>query len=156
MLAAIKNFFEAHILIEEGESADREDHALKVATAALLLEMSRADFDVKDEELLAVAQSIQSMFQLNEEDTRKLVMLAEQESAEATCYYEFTSLINKGFDMQQKIKIVELMWHVAYADKQLEKYEEALVRKLTELLYVPHAEYIAAKHRVQSTLGMVV
>jgi len=152
MLAAIKSFFESHIYLDEKQSADREDHALKVATAALLLEMARADFDVKDEELRAVAKSIQSMFKLDDSETQALVKLAEQESAQATCYYEFTSLINKGFDLQKKIKIVELMWQVAYADKHLEKYEEALIRKLTDLLYVPHEQYIAAKHRVQAAL----
>ena len=51
-----------------------------------------------------------------------------------------------------KEKIVELMWRIAYADKELEKYEEALVRKIADLLYVPHSAFIAAKHRVQSTL----
>jgi len=154
MLDAIKKFVESHIYIDEKQSVERQDHALKVATAALLLEMARADFDVKDAELLAVAESIQSMFELNESETTELVRLAEQESAQATCYYEFTSLINKEFDLPQKIKIVELMWQVAYADKRLEKYEEALIRKLTDLLYVPHAEFIAAKHRVKTALKM--
>ncbi|MDX1811364.1 MAG: TerB family tellurite resistance protein, partial [Gammaproteobacteria bacterium] len=66
--------------------------------------------------------------------------------------YEFTSLINNGFSPEEKVKIIELMWQVAYSDKELEKYEEALVRKIADLLYVPHTAFIAAKHRVISSL----
>ncbi|MGD8559291.1 MAG: TerB family tellurite resistance protein, partial [Gammaproteobacteria bacterium] len=72
----------------------------------------------------------------------------------ATCYYEFTSLINDEFTPADKAQIIELMWQVAYADDELEKYEEALVRKIADLLYVPHTQFIAAKHRVKSQRGL--
>lgn len=147
MITAIKRFFNEHISVVESSSVQPEN-ALHVATAALLIEMARADFDVKDEELLMVADSIKETFGLAHDEAVELVALAEQEANESTCHYEFTSLINKGFQPQDKVKIIELMWQVAYADNKLQKYEEALVRKIADLIYVPHKDFIAAKHRV--------
>ncbi len=129
-----------------------EEHRMRIATVALLLETARADFNVHDEELEAVAKHAQELFNLDESETAELLQLAEEEAQNATCYFEFTSLINKGFSPEEKINIVELMWQVAYSDNVLEKYEEALVRKIADLLYVPHGAFIAAKHRVKSRL----
>lgn len=152
MLSAIKNFFDNHIQAASSPEDNTEEHRLKVATVALLLETARADFQVHDEELESVAHHAQMFFNLDADETSELVSLAEQESQNATCYYEFTSLINSKFTPEEKARIVELMWRIAYADKVLEKYEEALVRKIAELLYVPHSAFIAAKHRVKSDL----
>lgn len=151
MLTAIKKFFDNHIEAAAAQASEAQEHRLRVATVALLLETARADFNVHDEELATVARHAQEFFQLDESETSVLVQLAEEEASNATCYYEFTSLINNGFSPEEKLTIVELMWQVAYADQELEKYEEALVRKIAELLYVPHGAFIAAKHRVISS-----
>jgi len=152
MLAAIKKFFEDHIDAAATQSSVSHEHRLKVATVALLLETARADFNVQDSELASVARHAREFFTLSDDETDGLVKLAEEEAKNATSYYEFTSLINNGFSPEEKVKIIELMWQVAYADRELEKYEEALVRKIADLLYVPHAAFIAAKHRVISSL----
>ncbi|MGD8566588.1 MAG: TerB family tellurite resistance protein [Gammaproteobacteria bacterium] len=154
MLSTIKNFFETHINAEAKPGADDLEQRLRIATVALLLETARADFNVQDEELAAVARHAQAFFQLAPEQTSELVSLAEQESKNVTSYYEFTSLINDEFTVGDKVKIIELMWQVAYADNELEKYEEALVRKIADLLYVPHTQFIAAKHRVKKERGL--
>jgi len=150
MITAIKKFFNEHISVAVAGSytGTQPENVLHLATAALLIEMARADFDVKDEELLMVADSVKEIFGLAHDEAVELVALAEQEANEATCHYEFTALINKGFQPKDKVKIVELMWQVAYADNKLQKYEEALVRKIADLIYVPHKDFIAAKHRV--------
>jgi uncharacterized tellurite resistance protein B-like protein len=80
------------------------------------------------------------------------VSLAEEAAHHATSDYEFTSLINKGFTPEQKVKVVEHLWEVAFADRELHKYEEHLVRRIADLLYVSHTDFIAAKHRVQLAL----
>jgi uncharacterized tellurite resistance protein B-like protein len=153
MLAAIKKFFDDHIDSAATQNGVSQERRLRVATVALLLETARADFNVQDSELASVARHAQEFFQLSDDKTAELVELAEEEAKNATCYFEFTSLINDGFSLEEKVKIVELMWQVAYADKELEKYEEALVRKIADLLYVPHTAFIAAKHRVIASLG---
>ncbi|MCI0507838.1 MAG: TerB family tellurite resistance protein [Gammaproteobacteria bacterium] len=153
MLGTIKKFFEDHIQVFAEEANLQQQHRMNVAAVALLLETARADFNVRDEELQTVARHVQEFLGLNESETAELVSLAETEAKNATCYYEFTSLINKGFSTEDKIKIIELMWQIAYSDTVLEKYEEALVRKIADLLYVPHSAFIAAKHRAQSGSG---
>ena len=154
MLASIKNFFDNHLQLSEIKSGDSSEHRLKVATVALLLETAKADFDVLENELSAIARHARDYFNLTDSETGELLDLAEEEAKNATCYYEFTSLINQSYTQVEKISIVEMMWRVAYADKELEKYEEALVRKIAELLYVPHGAFIAAKHKVKQELGL--
>lgn len=148
MLKAIKQFFENNIGAIEEKPADPA-HRLQVATAALLIETARADFEIEEEELAQIAQSLQTKFELSKSEVDELLELAKQEVHEAISYYEFTSLINKEFTFEQKLKVVELMWQVAYADDYLQKYEEALIRKVSDLLYIPHSDFIAAKHKVK-------
>ena len=73
----------------------------------------------------------------------------------ASDYYQFTSLINRRFTQPQKERIVELMWEVAYADAAAHPYEEHLIRKLADLLYVEHHALHCAKLKARdaSRLG---
>lgn len=154
MLASIKSFFDSHLQNPANQNSDSLEHRLKVATVALLLETARADFNVLDEELADVARHAQQYFSLDESETSELLELAEEEARNVTCYHEFTSLINQSYSPEEKTAIVEMMWRVAYADRELEKYEEALVRKIADLLYVPHGAFISAKLKVKNELGL--
>ncbi len=148
MIGSIKRFFDANLTAatEAGSAADKE-HAYHLATAALLIEMTRADHDVKGVERDAVAQAVQRAFELDSSETEELLALAEKEADQATSLFEFTRLINRHFDAKQKEHFVELLWHVALADGELDKYEEHLVRKVADLIHVPHLSYVRAKHR---------
>ena len=150
MLDAIKQFFDNYIASTPAHEQDAE-HALQLATAALLIEMMRMDEAIKPEERHAVAGSIQNKFDLSDQEAETLIQLAEDEAALATDYHQFTSLINKGFTLGQKILVIEHLWQVAYADNHLDMYEEHLVRKIAELLYVPHSAFMNAKHKVMKS-----
>ena len=76
--------------------------------------------------------------------------LAEQEAREASDYYQFTSIINRRFSHPQKIHVVELLWEIAYAEAAANPYEEHLIRKLADLLYVDHRDYITAKLKARN------
>jgi uncharacterized tellurite resistance protein B-like protein len=149
MLAQIRDFFEQHLRFDGAQETDPEE-SLRLAAAALLLEMTRMDHQVLPEELAAVLSVLQNHFQLDERRAKELLACAEVERARATDYYQFTSLINQSYTAQQKAKLIELLWRVAFADAHLNKYEEHLVRKISDLLYVPHSAFIAAKHRAQT------
>jgi uncharacterized tellurite resistance protein B-like protein len=148
MIGAITKYFDKRIS-SRGDSGDTTKHRLQVATAAMLIEMARADFDVHPEEIGQVTQAVQTTFGLSQAETGELIRLAEQEAKQATDYYQFTSLINRGFSQEEKIQVVELMWQVAYADGYMDKYEDHLVRKLANLMHVSHKDFIAAKHRAR-------
>ena len=153
MIGRFKQYFEKHLSLPAGDEAVDQDR-LHLATAALLVEMSRADGDVREDEQAAVARAIRKAFNIDEQKAAELIELAESEIADATCYHQFTSLINKNFSKQQKAQVVEMLWEVAYADAEMEKYEEHLLRRLSDLLYVPHAEFIQSKLRVKARLGL--
>jgi uncharacterized tellurite resistance protein B-like protein len=146
-LNAIREFFDAHIGSPATQGNER--HTIEVATAALLAEMVRIDSDIGDAERAAVLRAVREKFGLTEDEADTLVRLAEEEAREATDYYQFTSLINKRFSAEQKERVIELMWQIAYADAQLSADEQHLVRKIADLLYVPHSAYIAAKFRAR-------
>ncbi len=150
MIGAITKYFNKRIA-SATESGDTTKHRLQVATAAMLIEMARADFDVHPEEIEQVTQAVQTTFGLSQTDAEELIRLAEEEAKQATDYYQFTSLINKGFSLEEKIQVVELMWQVAYVDGHMDKYEDHLVRKLANLMHVAHKDFIAAKHRARAS-----
>lgn len=155
MLTAIRKFFETHIVTDtSGPDPYSAEHAYQLATAALLMEMSRADYAVKQEELMTVTAAIRKAFNLTSAETDELMRLAELETQNATSLYQFTSLINAHFAPEQKQHVVELLWRVAFSDGALDKYEEYLVRKIADLIHVPHRGFIQAKHKVQAQLGI--
>ncbi len=147
MLASIKQFFEQYIAPEGQQDGQLSEYSLQLATAALLIEVMRMDEDIVEEERQAVRNILNSRFSLSGDETEQLLALAEEEAAGLADYYQFTSLINKNFSPEQRAKLVEHLWQVAYADGHLDKHEEHLVRKLAELLHVRHSAFIAAKHR---------
>jgi uncharacterized tellurite resistance protein B-like protein len=148
MIDRVRKFFETrvHAAISGGKPADAQ-HSRRLATAALLVEISRADDEITEVERAAILRSVQRAFNLNSHDTQELVKLAEREVEESVSLYQFTKLVDNGFNRQQKKEIVELMWKVSFADGELDKYEEHLVRKIADLLHVSHGDYIHAKHK---------
>jgi len=149
MLSAIKNYFEKNISPEV--NGDLE-HELKLATAALLIEMMNQDDQVHDKEIDAAKKALTVKFGLTDDEYHDLITLAEEEVKEAVDYHQFTSLIAREFTQAQKIKVIELLWSVAYADSHLDSMEEHMVRKIADLIYVSHKDFMKTKHKVQSTL----
>jgi uncharacterized tellurite resistance protein B-like protein len=140
VIHTIREFFAARIGSEE-----RKERSLELATAALLIEVSRADFDVSEVERSAIVEQVQKSFGISEEETRQIVQLAEEEVARAVSLYEFTQLVDRQFTPDQKRHIVGLLWDVAFSDERIEAREESLIRKIASLLHVPHEAFIEEK-----------
>jgi uncharacterized tellurite resistance protein B-like protein len=150
MLQAIRDFFDQRI----GQPAPaQEAQRLQLATAALLVEVVRGDGTIDAAEREAMLAAIGGKFSLAPGDAAALIELAEQETRLASDYFQFTSLINRGFTQPQKLRVVELMWQVAYADATLSAHEQHVMRRIAELLHVPHGDYIAAKIRARDAAG---
>jgi len=149
MLQAIQRFFDSRIDPRHRDVRQSDQHRLQVATGALLIEMMRTDVEVTESERAVVVAALQSKFDLTPEETRDLVELAEAEADDAIDHYQFTSLIKTGFSPEQKQKVVEYLWAVAYADGDADKHEEHLVRKIANLIGVSHREFIEAKLSVR-------
>ena len=154
MIAGIKEFFSQ--IIEPGTRQSEADRgkALQIATAALLLEMMRMDERIAVEERNSIVATLRQQFGLDSGQLDTLLDLAEQEARQATGYYQFTSLINKTCTADQKIRIIENMWQVAMADGHLDAHELHLMRKIADLLYVGHADYVAAKQSARQKTAL--
>lgn len=147
MLQSIKQFFDQHIRSAGTGQGEGAQHALQIATAALLFEIMRTDGELKEAERHAVTAAIRKRFELTVEETATLLRLAEAEAAQATDYFQFTALINEHFAAEQKEQVVESLWQVASADLEIDRFERTLVHKIADLLYVPRAAQIAARER---------
>ena len=150
MVSLIKEFFKKNITPSTKSSTEVSEHSLYIATAALLIEMMRADSEISEEEKETVMSSMCSKFALTSDEVHDILKLAEDKIWESTGYFEFTSLMNKGFSYAQKLKVIEYLWEVAYTDGILDKYEEYMVRKIADLLYVSHKDFISAKLKVKN------
>jgi len=148
MIDTIRDFFDRHFGSDTAGSND-DPHTLALATAALLVEVVRLDGGLEAVERDAVLRAVNTKFGLSPEEADELVALAEAEAREATDYHRFTSLLDQNFSPAQRVRVIEHMWHVAYADSTLSSWEQHLIRKVADLLYVPHAEYVAAKLRAR-------
>ena len=147
MLSAIRDFFENRL--SSAQPAVRKEHTLELATATLLAEVVRLDGEISDAERAEVLAAVRSQFHLTEEEADQLFRLAEVEAREATDYYQFTSLIRQNYSQEDRQRIIELLWRVAYADERLSAHEQHVIRKIADLLYVSHPAYIAAKIRAK-------
>ena len=129
-----------------------DERALRVATAALLVEMARADFSedtVEHEEILRV---LRRHFALDIDSAKALLEQAGERAEQSVSLHEFTHLLHGQLSNEDKHRIVEMLWRVALADAELDKHEDHLVRKISELLYVSHTDLMRLKHRVLGEL----
>ena len=147
MLTKLQTFFNRYLSEKTQDEAPLE-HRLQLASAALMVEMIHVDEEISDHEGIQLRQLIEQRFQLSGAEIEDLIQLASDEKHEATDYYAFTSLLNKHYSQTQKINLVQDLWQLAYADEQLDKYEEHLLRRLAELLHVPHQDFIRTKHQI--------
>ncbi|MGD8743150.1 MAG: TerB family tellurite resistance protein [Granulosicoccaceae bacterium] len=151
MLERIRDFFRENLV--PGESTSDHTHALQLATTALLFELARADDRIDDRERETLYAAVARTFSLQEAETRALLELAETSSQQATCLYEFTRLINAHYEQTQKRQIIAMLWQLAYSDGALDRYEEHYIRRVADLLYIPHKDFIATKHALLEAMA---
>lgn len=135
-----------------GGQPEQRDEQIRLATAVLLAEMSRADFEEQPEESAAIEALLQEHFELSAEDTAALADSARDEADRAVSLHDYTRTLNEELSDTEKGRVIEMLWEVALSADLLDKHEDYLMRKLAELLYVPHSELIRQKHRVQARM----
>lgn len=148
MLKSLIEFFEQGT----GETAESAragaDNRVELAAAVLMIEISLADSSIDDGELAVIKKALTGRFKIAVEQVDELIELARKEVDLAVSLNEFTRMLNDNLDATEKIQVIELLWEVAFADAVLDKYEEYYIRKIADLLYISHKDYIRTKHRV--------
>ena len=147
VLDAIKQFFSDHIETPQQEDGDSAKHAMNIAAAALLIEVGRADFEFSDTEQARIATLLRENLDITHSEITDLIDLAKRESTEATSLHGFTRLIHENYSLAQKRKLMEQLWCVALADGRIDRYEDYILRKIADLIYLSHKEFIQAKLR---------
>ena len=127
------------------EAAEREK-ALRLATAVLMVDVARADHVFDETELESVLLLIQKHFGLDSEQAADLVDEAGDVAEDLVTVQHFTRRLHENLEEDEKARIVELLWKVAYADGRLDRYENSLVLKISDLLYVNRARVMRLKH----------
>ena len=126
---------------------------LQLAQAVLLIEISHADFETDPKELKAAATRLARRHKLSPAEADTLINDALTEHQQSVSLHDYLTAINNAFDQNKKAELIEDLWAIAYADGKLDCHEEHQVRKIADLLHVPHVQFIKAKHRVQKSQG---
>ncbi len=145
MIKAIQQFFEESLHVNEQHTQDE----LNLATAALLVEVMVADDHGGELEKQKLIELLEDEFSVAPARVEELLSLASKSVGESNDVYQFTRLINDHFDYEEKLHLIRALWQVAYVDDQLDKYEEYTIRKISELLYVRHYDFLKAKQHVR-------
>ena len=127
------------------------EHALRVATAVLLVETVRADFRVEASEIQRLRQLLGQQFELDEAELDALLDEAEADADRLVSLQHVTRLLNENYDHAMKLRVIEMMWQMVYADGEKDHYEEHLIRQVAELLYISHGEFIQARHKAEDS-----
>jgi uncharacterized tellurite resistance protein B-like protein len=130
------------------ETATDPDDRQQLALAALLVEMARADFDESQDEQNSIIDLLAEHFSLTAAESLELLNRAREAADSAVCLFDFSRALHQSLDEEQKQGVIRLLWQVALADNSIDKYEDYLVRKVADLLYVSPGDVVRIKHEV--------
>jgi uncharacterized tellurite resistance protein B-like protein len=150
MLAKLKNFFSQELNIND--QVDTQDR-IHLAAATLLIEVNRASLEKSSVEQQAIKEALGKSFHLSGQKLDSLVEHATAQGEDVTSLYPFVKLINEHYSAPQRVQLVKALWQVALADQKISIYEEHSIRHISDLLHVPHNDFIRTKLEVleQST-----
>jgi uncharacterized tellurite resistance protein B-like protein len=141
------NIFLSSIIVAPANVDSHPEHTLQLATAVLLIEVMKSDADCADVEQAAILKILKERFLLTDAQVAQLSERGLKTAKAANDLHQFTSLINRELGRTEKIRIIEYMWQVAYADKKISAHENHLMRRMGDLLHISHGDYVAAKMR---------
>ncbi|OGT03372.1 MAG: hypothetical protein A3F73_06800 [Gallionellales bacterium RIFCSPLOWO2_12_FULL_59_22] len=147
MLNKLSDFLST--IIAPANADGRPEHTLQLTTAVLLIEVMQSDAESTDEEQATILKILKERFQLPDAEVAQLSELGHRTAKAANDLHQFTSLINRELDLPEKVRIIEYMWQVAYADRQISAHENHLMRRMADLLHISHGDYVAAKMRAK-------
>lgn len=143
MIAKLKQFLLSH---NQAPTAEEKVYQLRLAAASILVEVIYADETITEEEAELLPNLLTHTLSMSTTDAAQLIAEAKQAQGNATSLYEFTAEINAQFSVEQKQSLLLAMWQLAYADGQLSQYEDQIIRRTADLLYLKHSELIQMRN----------
>jgi len=144
MLSFVKEMFQSGNC-SYNENIFTDEQKIQIAATTLFIEIAKADSDFSPNEQNKITELLKSFFSLTNEQVEKLISLANEWIKESVSLYEFTDIINKYFTQDDKYELVKNLWKIVYTDNVLDKYEEHLIRIISNNLKLSHRDMIAAK-----------
>jgi uncharacterized tellurite resistance protein B-like protein len=148
MLDILKRFFNPKAVGDDNKKEVPNEHDLRVATCALLLEMGRIDETFTPKELAALLEILKNKYGLAREQADALIEAADAELNTSVDYWQFARLINENYSVTEKVELIETLWQIVFVDGKMDKYENYLMHKLAKLLRLSHDQLITAKLKV--------
>jgi|TARA_B100001057_G_scaffold462377_1_gene515281 uncharacterized tellurite resistance protein B-like protein len=136
---------------KEETTEESSSNLLDNACAALLVEIAFADKDFDETEKTSLKQSLIETYAVDESDIEEIIKDAEETVSESTSLYGYTRVVNDEFEYEDKLSLLKNLWKVAYADGNLDKYEEHLIRKISDLIHISHTDYINIKLEIRDS-----
>lgn len=150
MLKQLRDILNRTLINPDQEDAHSRDHGLRLATATLLIEVVRADYEEDAREIEAVIRQLQIHFDLTEDETVLLIKEAEEKADHSVSLQDFTRVLHERLSEAEKHSVIEMLWRIALADDHLDKHEDHVVRKVAGLLYVTHSNLIRIRNEVKA------
>ncbi len=150
MIDLVKKFFGKGATTDAVEQRENESHDIRIATCALMLEMANIDGEFSPSEREHIVSNLKKDHGLSDECAAELIDASNEELKGSIDLWQFTNLVNQNYSIEEKTRIIEMVWKLAYADGSLDKHEDYLVHKLANLLRLTHKQLIEAKLKVLS------
>ena len=148
MIDIVKRFFGTLSTAESSRTKNDNQHDVRVAVCALLVEMAKIDETFTSAEMAKIISILKEKYGLSADDADELISVAEKELDGSIDYWQFARLINDNYSTEEKIDIIEMLWRIVFVDEKMDKYENHLMHKLSELLRLSHQQLIEAKIKV--------
>ena len=150
-MKSISDFFRNIILNKKTNinpaSLESFEDEMILSICVLLIEVSKSDDDYDDIEKIKIIDLLEKQFLLNHDQINILMQMADKKNNEIISLHELTAGINKEYTYSEKKNVIKMLWDIAYSDGRIDKYEDYTIRKISDLLYIKHSDFIKAKTR---------
>jgi len=142
------------LVSQEIETSSNKSTSKKyqVATAALLVEIAKADGDFSKDEKKRIIHLMKKDFELDDQCVGELLALSEQKVKDSVSIYEFSSVINETFSQAEKLELLKNLWRIVYEDGKLDSHEDRLIKIIGSTMNLEHKDIIGAKLFVKQEL----
>ncbi|QDF65758.1 TerB family tellurite resistance protein [Shewanella sp. SNU WT4] len=151
MISKLKQLLLSHL---QPQTPEQQQQHLNIAAASMLCEVIFADEQVSDAEADLLPDLLSSLLNLDKDQAEQLTEEAKLSRHQATSLYEFTNELNDKFSLEQKRQLILAMWKLAYADGRLCQYEDQIIRRCADLLYLKHSELIQLRNQARDSLNL--
>ena len=130
---------------QEEDVEDEKISSLDKACSALLIEVAYADKIFDESEIISLKESLKETYDIDDIIIDELISDAKKTVDESTSLYEYTRVVNDEFEYSDKLELLSRIWRLAFADGNLDKYEDHLIRKISDLIHISHSDFIKIK-----------